>query len=85
MTINAIAEHAEAILTRDVPEKHLEQGDVGTVVSVHYREDGSPAGYTLEIFSITGETLEVVNVEADAVRGAGSKDVTHARSVYEGA
>ena len=80
--MNAIAEHSEAILTRDVPEQGLLRGDVGTVVSIQYAEEGTPAGYTLEIFSITGQSLQVKNVEATAVREAGSEDITHARPAF---
>ena len=77
--MNAIAEQNEAVLTRDLPEHNLRRGDVGTVVSIQYGEDGAVAGYTLEIFSITGQSLGVANVEATAIREAGSEDVTHAR------
>lgn len=78
--MNAIAEHTEAILTRDVEEQDLKQGDVGTVVSVRYAEHGAtPAGYTLEIFSISGQSRGVRNVEAGALREAGPSDITHAR------
>jgi hypothetical protein len=50
--VTSIKEHERAIPTTDVPEKGLVAGDAGTVVSVHYAEDGEhPAGYTLEFFS----------------------------------
>ncbi len=75
-----IDEHERAILTRDVPEKGLVAGDVGTVVSVHDGDD-RPAGYTLEFFSLSGETLAVVAVAADAVRPVGPREVTHARAM----
>lgn len=77
--MDAIAEHTEAILTRDVAEEGLQRGDVGTVVSVQYGQDGKPAGYTLEIFSITGQSLGTANVEATALREASGEDITHAR------
>jgi hypothetical protein len=64
-----------------VPEKGLVAGDVGTVVSVHHSEDGErPAGYTLEFLSLSGETIALATVGADAVRPAEATDVTHARS-----
>lgn len=75
-----IDEHERAILTRDVPEKGLVAGDVGTVVSVHAGDDG-PAGYTLEFFSLSGETLAVAAVTADAVRPVDPWEVTHARAM----
>lgn len=76
----SIDEHERAILTRDVPEKGLVAGDVGTVVSVHGGDHG-PTGYTLEFFSLSGETLAVAAVLADAVRPVGPREVTHARAM----
>lgn len=81
----SIQEHERAILTTDVPEKGLVAGDVGTVVSVHQPEDGEqPAGYTLEFFSLSGETMVVATVGAYAVRLARATDITHARSIVQG-
>jgi hypothetical protein len=76
-----IEEHTEVVLTRDVPEKGLEAGDVGTVVSVHEGTAEQPPGYTLEFFSVTGETLTVATVEAGAVRAAERTEILHARSL----
>lgn len=79
--MTSIAEHERAVLTADVPEKGLVAGDVGTVVSVHReREGGAPAGYTLEFFSLSGETITLATVAAEEVRPARSTDVTHART-----
>lgn len=74
-----IEEHGRAILTADLPEKSLVAGDVGTVVSVHRDEAGDPAGYTLEFFSLSGETIALATVAADAVRPVEATDVIHAR------
>lgn len=76
----SIQEHERVILTRDIPEKGLIAGDVGTVVSVHHDEDRT-AGYTLEFFSLSGETLAVAAVAPDAVRPVGPREVTHARAI----
>lgn len=78
--VRNIAEHERAILTTDVPEKSLVAGDVGTVVSVHRPEGEEVAGYTLEFFSLSGETITLATVTADAVRPAEATDFTHARS-----
>jgi hypothetical protein len=72
-----IAEHQRAVLATDVPEKGLVAGDAGTVISVHHSEDGErPAGYTLEFFSLSGETIALATVCAGAARPAGATDVT---------
>ncbi|QIN78347.1 DUF4926 domain-containing protein [Rubrobacter marinus] len=78
-----IAEHERAVLTRDVPEKGLKAGDVGTVVSVHAArvDDEDRAGYTLEFMSPAGETVAVATVFADAVRPVGPREVNHARAI----
>lgn len=70
-----IKEFDQVALTIDVPEYHLEVGDVGTVVDV------TPNGkqVTLEFFNFDGETIAVVPVAASNVRRVGSNEVTHAR------
>jgi hypothetical protein len=79
--MTSIEEHERAVLTADVPEKGLVAGDVGTVVSVHYSQDGGhPAGYTLEFFSLSGETIALAVVDADCVRSTRATDVNHVRS-----
>lgn len=74
-----IEQYKEAVLTKDLPEKGLKAGDVGTVVEVH--DDG--AGYSLEFFSPSGATVAVATVPADATRPAASDEVLHARRLEE--
>lgn len=79
--MKGVEEHERAIPTADVPEKGLMAGDVGTVVSVHdVGAGGRPAGYTLELFSLPGETIALATVAAGCVRFARATDITHARS-----
>jgi hypothetical protein len=72
-----IQEHERAILTRDIPEKALKAGDVGTIVHVY--SDG--AAYEIEFFALDGRTLDVVTVEADQVRQVGHRDMLHVREL----
>jgi hypothetical protein len=72
-----IREHDLVVLTADIPEENLEQGDVGTVVLVH-RPD---AGFEVEFATLAGETLAVVTVAADVVRPVGDKEIAHVRRV----
>ena len=76
-----LAEHEVVVLTRDLPGEGLRAGDVGVVLLAHQGRDGVPAGYTVEVTTVTGETVAVVAVAADAVRPAAERDVRHARSV----
>lgn len=72
-----IAEHTRAVLVRDIPEHRLVAGDYGVVVSIHKR-DSQVVGYTLEIFALNGD---IIDVPADAIRAARGDEVGHARPV----
>ena len=76
-----IEQYGQAVLTRDLPEKGLKAGDVGTVVDVHEGEAGT--GYSIEFFSPSGETVAVATVLAEAARPAGGDEVLHARRLEE--
>ncbi len=77
-----IAEHAYAILIRDIPEAGLVAGDVGVVVHIHTRPgEDAPAGYMLELFTVDGRTIDTVSVPADAVRPSTDSDRLHVRPV----
>ena len=75
-----IAEHDVVVLTRDLPDDGLHAGDVGVVLLIHEGRDGVPPGFTIEVTTLLGETVAVVDVPADLVRPAASRDVRHARS-----
>jgi hypothetical protein len=76
-----LAEHDVVVLTRDLPEDGLEAGDVGVILLTHEGHDKAPPGYTVEVTTLLGETVAVVDVPADFVRPAVERDVRHARSV----
>lgn len=67
--------HQRAVLTADLPEHNLKAGDVGTVVFIH--ENG--AAYELEMFTLSGKTIDVVTVEGYQVRPVEADDMLHAR------
>ena len=75
-----LAEHEVVVLTRDLPDEGLRVGDVGVVLLTHKGRDGVPPGYTVEVTTVTGETVAVVDVAADAVRPAAERDIRHART-----
>ncbi|WP_375512061.1 DUF4926 domain-containing protein [uncultured Nostoc sp.] len=52
------------ILTNDLPEYSLEQGDTGTVVLVH--QGGK--GYEVEFVILDGETVAIVSLHSIQVR-----------------
>ena len=67
--------------TRALPEYGLDEGDVGTVVAVHKQG----AGFTVEVVSLTGETVAIVTLPADAVRPVAEGEIAHARKLTHAA
>ena len=65
-----IEEFDQVVVTTDLPEQNLKEGDLGTVVMIH----GNHEGYELEIFNAKGETLDVVTVYANQVRALKPSD-----------
>ena len=59
-----IEEFDRVALTVDLPEFGFRAGDVGVVVDI----SSNGRGYTLEFFSISGKTLNVIPVKPDQVR-----------------
>ncbi len=72
-----IAELDRVILTTDISEYSLEQGDIGTVVLVY--QDGE--GYEVEFVTLDGETVAIVSLFAAQVRPIGSREIAHARVI----
>jgi hypothetical protein len=58
----------DVILTRDVPERGLRAGDVGTVVERRVVPDGREEGYSVEFFDMTGTTVAIETLPASALR-----------------
>lgn len=71
-----IAELDNVVLTVDVPEHRLREGDVGTVVLVH---DGD--GYEVEFMTLDGETVAVVSLTSAQVRPIARGEIAHVRAV----
>ena len=72
-----IKELDSVVLTKDLPDAAFKSGDVGTVVMVHQGD----AGYEIEFTTLTGDTLAVMTVPADAVRPVTANEIPHARRV----
>lgn len=60
--------YADVILTRDVTDRGLRSGDVGTVVERHVVAGVTEDGYSVEFFDMTGNTVGVVTLPANALR-----------------
>ena len=72
-----IKELDTVVLTRDIPEKQLRQGDLGAVVLVH--ADGQ--AYEVEFVTLGGETVALMTLPADAVRAVTGREIAHVREV----
>ena len=70
-----IQELERVALTIDLPEYHLQAGDLGTVVDI--TTDGLEV--TIEFFTLDGETIAVVPVSVDQIKRVGSREIAHAR------
>jgi Domain of unknown function (DUF4926) len=75
-----IRELDTVVLKKDLPEHGLETGDVGTVVLVHKGR----TSFEVEFATLTGHTVAVVTLSADAVRAIDKHEIAHARRVAHG-
>ena len=65
------------VLTRDLPDRDLRAGDIGTIVMVHR----GGTGYEVEFSTLGGQTLAVVTLPAGDVRPVGDREIAHVRRV----
>lgn len=70
-----IRELETVVLTRDVPERGLEKGDVGAVVH-RYVDKGA---YEVEFVTAEGRTVAVLTLTEADIRPMGSGEILHAR------
>ncbi|MDX2139541.1 MAG: DUF4926 domain-containing protein [Chloroflexota bacterium] len=74
-----INEHERAVLTVDLPDYDFRAGDVGVVVHIY----ADAQAYEVEFFTLAGNTLDVVTVEATQVRPVNRRDMLHVRALPE--
>lgn len=70
-------EHDLVVLTHDVPDCGLQQGDVGVIV--HCYADGS--AYEVEFVAADGRTVAVLTLNKDEVRPMRQGEILHARAM----
>jgi len=64
------------VLTKDMPEHRLKQGDVGAVVEVY-----PPDGIEVEFVTGSGRTQALITLKNDEVRPVGAADMLAVRKV----
>ncbi len=70
-----IKELDSVVLTRDVPEHGLKEGDVGAVVHRH----GEGEGFEVEFVSASGETVAVLTLTRADLRPMSGSEILHVR------
>ena len=65
------------VLLKDVPDKKLSVGDVGTIVHAYH----NPEGYEVEFFALDGSTLAIETLSAHDIREATDHEILHARTI----
>lgn len=68
------------VLTRDVPERHLSEGDVGTVVHVHREGEA----FEVEFVTAEGRTVAVLTLPSTHLRKPGDHEMLHVRRLASG-
>ena len=72
-----IKELDTVVLDVDLPEYHLEKGDIGTVVLIHQNHKG----YEVEFITLEGETLVVISLFPSQIRAVQKREIPHVRLV----
>jgi hypothetical protein len=72
-----IAEHDRVVLACDIPDHHLERGDVGTVIHVYSDSET----YEVEFLTLDGETALLATLQASQIRRIRAGEITHAREL----
>jgi hypothetical protein len=74
-----IRELDAVVLTHDIKEHGLAEGDIGAVV--HCYSDGNT--YEVEFVTAEGKTIAVLTLSSDAIRLMKNREILHAREVAE--
>ena len=63
------------VLTHNIPEHGLKEGDMGAVVNVYDRGNAAE----VEFVTVSGKTVALVTLEAIDIRPAKGDDILHVR------
>ena len=72
-----IKELDDVILTCDMPQQGLSEGDIGAVVLVHK----SGQGFEVEFTALNGKTIAVVTLHRSQLRPVQEREIAHARQL----
>lgn len=77
--------YTRVALATDLPDYRLQRGDVATIVEFHTGRADQEPGYTLEVFTATGETIAVVTVRETQIEPLTSAEVLSVRALQSAA
>ena len=72
-----IKELDTVVLDVELPEYHLEKGDIGTVVLIHQNH----LGYEVEFITLEWKTLVVISLFPSQIRTVQKREIPHVRLV----
>jgi hypothetical protein len=72
--------YKQVALTRDVPEAKLYEGDVAVLVDFVEHPAGGEQGAILEVFTVLGESIDVVTVPVSAIAPLTSDQIPAVRT-----
>ncbi len=70
-------EHDTIVLTRSLPDRGLEAGDVGAIVHVY----DAGKRFEVEFVAGSGATLALVTLGADDIRPVATSEILHVRDI----
>jgi len=73
--------YQRVVLSRHLPEHHLQKGDVLTLIDYVPHPSGGEDGYILEVFNAVGESINVIAVPMGAVQALKNNEILTVRSL----
>ncbi len=77
--------YSRVALATDLPAHRLQRGDLATVVEFHPGRPGQEPGYSLEIFTATGETVAIITVSESRIEPLTSAEILTVRPLQSAA
>lgn len=77
--------YTRVALATDLPEHRLRRGDVATLVEGHPARPGQEPGYTLEVFTASGQTVAVLTVRESQIELLTDDEVLSVRPLHSAA
>ena len=72
--------YERVVLTHDVPDAHLNTGDVAVLIDFIAHPDGGEEGAVLEVFNALGESIDVITVPVSTIAAITADHIPSVRS-----